>query len=279
MTLVLLLLATNPHWVAGQKQFAALEFEAAARSLSIAVQQPDLSVDERRAAYHLWAQALIAVRRPDEAETVLARLLRDDPHAPAPKGAAPKIQEAFARARQRSWPRPSVSFKPAPWAEGPSVKVELIDPWSLVARVRQVDVLPAGPAERESVTVRDHALSVRPGEGAQRVVLDALAENDRPLAHLDLEVPQPPSVSVSARADEPVARSPVVAVVSGVAAVLAGAGGGALLGLGYRAPPPLETAGAVNGWNAQVRSQAGFGFGLVVAGTVAAIIALIDALR
>ncbi|MBL8954383.1 MAG: hypothetical protein JNK82_26635 [Myxococcaceae bacterium] len=268
---VLALLAANPYLDDGRARFSALEFEAAARALAVAMDQPRLTTDERREGFDLWAQSLLALGRTEEAVSVYARLLKDDVHAPQPS-AAPKVIEAFARAKAQVWPKPSVSLEEEARSDvNGEVTVKVTDPWSLVRRVRRLEDGPRGLVEGPSVPVVDHRLRVTPSSQSQRLLLDALDASNGLLAHLELSVMAPaeaPAVPVAARSSP--SRTPRwLPVVLGAAGVAAGVTGGVLLGLAFRSPARLERADSINGWNAAAQRNAAVGWSL--AGTALAL--------
>ena len=240
-------LAANTYLDEGRRHFSALEFDGAARTLAVAVEQPGLTVDERREAFHLWAQSLLAIDQRDLAEQVYVRLLKDDPYAPRPE-AAPKVVDTFLRAKQQAWPRPSVTLQQAPAASDQEAQVAVFDPWNLVQRVRWFD----GTREQPSVPQVDHHVTVTPGPQATRLLFDALDASGVLLAHL--EVTRSP---VPARAD----RTGVL-IALGTSAAVAVIVGAVFLGLAFQAPPTLTRATDINAWNGHTQRDAALGWSL-----------------
>lgn len=265
-----LVLCINPYLVEGRKHYDTLEFDAAARSFAVAVEQSDLTNDERRSAFDLWAQALIALNRRDEAEKVFVRWLKSDPYAPTPK-AAPKIVDAFLRARQLAWPKPAVKWSRLDDGADQSVRVELFDPWSLTSRVRWLESDDGALSERPTPPLEAHVLTVQPSAGSRRLLFDALDVQGVLLAHFEVSlaaaIAAPASAGVSKNGERTVKWVPIVLLVAGVVAAGLGA---TFLGLGYRAPPTLTAASDINAWNSSASTQTALGWTLVGTGAAAA---------
>ncbi len=275
--LTVLVLSANPYLAEGRKHFFALEFEAAARTLAIAVEQPGLSGAERREAFDFWAQALLATNRREQAERAYRRLLEADPYAPTPL-AAPKVVECFLRAKQAAWPKPAVTLKGTLLAER-EVAVTVFDPWALVKRVRWLEGTTAAVTEQPTPTLLDHAFTVTPSARAARLLFDALDPSDVLLAHLEVQLPT--RVEVVATAPTPVVTVGTprwVVVTLSIAAVVAAGVGATFFYLGYRDAPTLTMASGVNEWNAAATRNAalGWSFGGVAvgAGVAAAFVAM-----
>lgn len=267
---VTLFLCGNPYLAEGRKHYDTLEFDAAARSFAVAVDQTELTLDEKRSAFELWAQALLALNRRDEAEKVFVRWLKEDPYAPTPK-AAPKVVDAFLRARQLAWPKPAVKWSRLDDREG-SVRMELFDPWSLTARVRWLEAGEGGLTERPSPPLEAHVLSVQPTPGTRRLLFDALDAQDALLSHVEVALTgaaqlaaTPPAVT---RAPGGSVKWPAVVLLA-VGVVAAGIGT-TFLGLGYGAPPTLTSATQINAWNQGANTQVAVGWSLLGAGVAAA---------
>lgn len=274
------LVAANPYLLEGRAHFARLEFEAATRSLAIAVEQPDLDVEERREGFGLWAQSLLAQGRAEEATAAYARLLREDPHAPAPQ-AAPKVVECFLKARQEVWPKPSVALRPlAPsGAASPSaaatVTLEVFDPWALTRRVRLLEATEAGRLiERPSPLLNGRTLRVEPSAEATRLLFDALDADGALLAHLEVSpLRRSPGLELAAPTRWHAPRWVTVLLIA--TATVAAAVGATFLGLGFRGPPAATSAAEVNAWNAGASRNAALGWslgGLAVGVGVAAVL-------
>ncbi|MBL8912103.1 MAG: hypothetical protein JNM17_15515 [Archangium sp.] len=277
ISLVSVLLASNPYLDEGRRHFDALEFEAANASLTVAVQQSSLTTEERRTAFDLQARALLALNRKEDAIAAYARLLERDPYAPQPSG-APKVIDAFLRGREKAWPKPSVKWSRAADPEAGAIKVELQDPWALVMRARYFESSKAGLSEH-SAQVIDHSLVVRPSPSTSQVLFDALDANGTLLAHFEVPVTptatqEPaatPLVRTTSATPPSSLRTPgIVALIAGLATVAAGA---IVLGFGYGpAPTTLTSAGDINAWNRSVTGQVGAGWALASGGAALSIV-------
>ncbi|MFT3707737.1 MAG: hypothetical protein QM817_08725 [Archangium sp.] len=268
---VSLMLCANPYLTEARKHFDTLEFDAATRSFAVAVEQSDLSAEERRIAFDLWAQALLALNRRDEAEKVYVRWLKSDPWAPPPN-AAPKVVDAFLRARQIAWPKPSVKWTRVDDGSSGTVRVELFDPWSLASRVRWLEALESGLTERPTPPLEAHVLTVQPTPGAKRLLFDALDAQDVLLSHFEIALAvgaattRAPTVT-TAPTTPSVKWAPIVILA---ASAIAAGFGAAFLGLGYRAPPTLTAASDINAWNRSANTQVGLGWSLLGVGVAGA---------
>jgi hypothetical protein len=185
--LTVLALTANPYLEEGRKHFTALEFEAAARTLAIAVEQPGLSGADRRDAFDLWAQSLLATNQRDQAERAYRRLLEADPYAPTPQ-ASPKVVDCFVRAKQAAYPRPSVTLKGSLVADR-AVLVKVFDPWALVKRVRWLERTAEAVTEQRAAVLTDRAFTVKPSPDARSVLFDALDPSDRRPWHVRAHQP------------------------------------------------------------------------------------------
>ncbi|MBK7860019.1 MAG: hypothetical protein IPJ65_15630 [Archangiaceae bacterium] len=185
VAVMLMALASNPYLEEGGSTSPTSTSTRPARAMQISVGQPGLSRDELREAFDLWAQALLAMGRREDAERTYARLLREDPYVPAPT-AAPKVRECFERAKRSVWPPPSVKLSST--REGPHVTVTVFDPWSLVQRLRFLQATPDALVEAPAPLVTERVYSATPTVHAQRLLFDALDSNGAMLAHLELPV-------------------------------------------------------------------------------------------
>lgn len=266
---LLLVLAADPYLAEGQRHFDALEFAAATTSLTVAVEQPELSVEQRRQAFHLLAQSLLALDRRDDARLAYERLLKRDPLAPPPE-AAPKVVDAFLAAKASVWPRPSVTLKAR--EDLPSVTVEVFDPWALVARVRCFERVD-GRLVEAATAAQQPLWRVQPRDAAERVLIDALDRSGVLLAHLEVPLALRPPASTTVSGAPP--RSRLAAVLLTSAAVVAVGFGASLLGVGYRQAPTLTAADDINRWNASTSAEVATGWalsgGAVLLGVAAAI--------
>jgi tetratricopeptide (TPR) repeat protein len=268
--LTVLALTSNPYLEEGRKLSKALEFEAAARTLAIAVEQPGLSVDERRVAFDELAKAFLATNQRDQAERAYRKLLEADPYVPTPDG-APKVVECFMRAKQAVYPKPAVTLKGSLMADR-AVTVKVFDPWALVKRVRWLERTTEAATEQRTPELVDRALTVTPSAAARSVLFDALDPSDVLLAHVDVQLPP---VTLA-----PVVRSSPrwVAITLTIAAVVAAGVGATFFYLGYRDAPTLTSASSINEWNAAATRSAAlawtFGGVAVGAGVAAGFVAM-----
>jgi hypothetical protein len=180
-----LALAANPYLGEGKALFEALKYPEAEARLRTAAQVPETTVDERRAIYDLLARAVLAQGRGPDAELVYAELLAKDAGAPAPKG-APKVRDAFQRAKERLYPQPFARIVQLPAAPG-KIEVSLLDPWSVIDAV----VLIVGQDEQKLSPTGQGRYSAELAGGAQfrvearskdALVLATLGSSDAPLA-------------------------------------------------------------------------------------------------
>lgn len=272
---VLVALAANPYLDEGRRHFGNLEFDAAARSLAIATEQPGLSVAERREAFDVYAQALLALQRRDDAIAAYRRLLQADAYAPAPQ-AAPKVVECFLAAKRSAYPPPAV--KATARVDGRSVTVSVFDPWGEVKRVRWFEATASGLNESAAARVVDHQVTLESADGTQRVLFDALGAGDVLLDHVEVELgPVAPDVVAPAPAPSSSKRT-LFAAGSFGAAALSGGLSALFFGFAFRPAPALSEARLVNAWNDGRAMDAGLGWalgGLAVAATVTAVLILL----
>jgi tetratricopeptide (TPR) repeat protein len=130
--LLSLLLSSNPHLDQGRSLFRALKYDEALKPLERATQATTSTQAERRESFDLYARALAALGRIDEAERAYAALLATDPMAPAPAGVAPKISDAWLRAKRGLYRDDWVRLSALPAAAG-ELRIEVLDPWARVA--------------------------------------------------------------------------------------------------------------------------------------------------
>lgn len=136
--LLALSLGANPWLDEGSRHFDALRYPEAAAALRTALDVPTSTLAERRRAGELLARALLAQGKNDEAEAAWSALLVSDPAFPDPTGVAPKVKDAFTRAKEKVYPRGYVKLALAPSATG-QLAVAVTDPWRGVRRVELVD--------------------------------------------------------------------------------------------------------------------------------------------
>lgn len=272
-SLVLVTLAANPYLDEGRRHFANLEFDAAAKALAIATEQPGLSTPERREAFDVYAQALLALQRRDEAISAYRRLLESDAYAPPPQ-AAPKVVECFLAAKRLAYPPPGV--KVASTVDGKTVAVTVFDPWGDVKRVRWFEGTAAELREGAAVELREHQVRLTPSKTAQRVLFDALGNADVLLAHGELELGGASSTTPSRAVTQPSPGPRWLTLGAGGGAVVAAGLSAVLLGLAFRAAPAISDAPGVNTWNAQRQSEAAVGWTLGALALGAGVVALLS---
>jgi hypothetical protein len=194
-------LAVNPYLTQGREQYLQLEYERAEATLRLAEQVPGNSRDERRAIDDLLARTLVAEGRLDDAQAVYRRLLVDDPQAPAPADAAPKIQRLFESAKRRVYAPHFVALTQRPAATD-QVAVAIVDPW------REVRSVVCG--DRPLTIDGNEARGACPPGGT----VSALGELGQHLAELALPTTSPenpaatPAAGVAASAAAPAAAPP-----------------------------------------------------------------------
>jgi tetratricopeptide (TPR) repeat protein len=187
------LVAANPQLDEGRALYQSLRYERAAEQLKLATQAPGLTPEERITSYDLLARSLAALGRMDEARATYRELLRLDPHAPAPRDAAPKIRDAFTQAKEALYRHDFVELELRQAPPG-RLEARLVDPWGLVTAVRMQTRGPQGftpqPLEHGAAGVRgelppagedgDVALYVE-AQGQEGQVLARLGSPERPL--------------------------------------------------------------------------------------------------
>lgn len=129
------LLAANPALVEGRALYQSLRYERAAEKLLVATQAPDASPEERLESYDLLARSQAALGRMKEVQDTYRQLLLWDPQAPLPRDAAPKIREAFLRAKEELYRRDYVELQQQQAPPG-QLAVRLVDPWGQVKALR-----------------------------------------------------------------------------------------------------------------------------------------------
>lgn len=202
---IVALLSTNPFLAEGRKQFAALDFRAAAETLKRASEVRDQTPAERSAAFELLAQSYLALGRDDEASGAYRALLKADPHAATPEG-SPKVRDAFLRAKEALYPRPAVSLSRLPSAPDTWI-FEWVDPWALVKSLKVND--------RSFSATPERLLKVPASTTPGPVDVSALDERELLLASLRFEnaaTAAPPEIVAQPR------RGPARGVLLGVGA-------------------------------------------------------------
>ena len=253
------LAAANPYLEQGRAEFKALDFERSLGALSLATEVKEQTSAERHESYDLLAQALLALGRTREAEETYQRLLAQEPMAPEPR-ASPKVAAAFLAAKERLYPRPSVTLRRQP-APPERLLVEVRDPWALVHHL----TLRAGDQELRLHAPADHVLNTALPDDA--TALAARGQKDQLLAELALDA----AAAVASRATlEPPAevraarprRLPWLKWVLGAVAVGAATAAGLLLFDAFlpRPVPPGLTARSAALANADARAKAAAGW-------------------
>ncbi|MDX2009505.1 MAG: hypothetical protein SFW67_04915 [Myxococcaceae bacterium] len=277
MTGVVLLLVcqANPYLTQGREHFEALDYAKALRALEVAVTVKGQRDDELLEGLGLLAQTQLALARGADAEASFGRLLRLDPHAPVPTG-APKVQQAFLRAREAVFPRPGVSLRATTSPEGPVV-VSVVDPHGLVARVQHA----AGRSPEAMTTTRvpvvAHAVTVPRPQPEQLVWVDAFDASNTLLAHLEVVGPAPsapgPSAALTLERPSPSPRKPTAwlgwALVA--TAVAAAASAAVLFARAFQPVPPVTDAFAADRLDARRRTEAGVGWALLAGAGLGAV--------
>lgn len=140
-----LVLASNAYLDEARQLYKSLQYQKAEAKLWLAREVPNSTVEEKVEANDLLARCLAAQGRMDETEQVYADLLELSPNDAGPEGAAPKLREAFFRAKEKKFPKTYVRLT-APSRPTPGqLEVSVADPWQLVERV----VLVEGEREEE----------------------------------------------------------------------------------------------------------------------------------
>ncbi|MBK7862550.1 MAG: hypothetical protein IPJ65_28870 [Archangiaceae bacterium] len=251
LQLCAVLLAVTPELTEGRRLYEALRYREAEEQLRLARHDAQATAAERREAYELLAQSLIAQSRVAEGEDVFAELLVLEPNAPAPRETSPKVEEAFARAKRRTY-RPDYVKLTQRAAPAGQVVIEVADPWARVSTVsvQGVELARAGGTFAGPLT---------PGADGPLTAVAKSAAGD-PVATLPLQgAAEPVAIAAPPRAvaaPEPAAEaSPVTpssarvpGIALAVAALALGVTGAALLAWGgrdYQAAPTHTFASEV----------------------------------
>jgi hypothetical protein len=201
--IAILILGTNPYLEEGRRLYSGMHYLDAEAQLRLAKDVPTSTPEERRAALELLARCQAAQGHLEDAQGTFSELLAADPSAPAPGHAAPKIQEAFRRAKERLYPPGFVQLRRVPSVAG-RIELELVDPWAQVERVALEDVTrPDAPTELPThPDLRRVSAELDAAPGAERhVYAEARAADGHVLAHLGT-AEEPLKVQVAA-AEEP----------------------------------------------------------------------------
>ncbi|MGQ0507485.1 MAG: tetratricopeptide repeat protein [Myxococcaceae bacterium] len=194
-----LVTAAGPDLVEGRSLYHSLRYRLAEEHLRRALSGSGNTPDERFEAHDLLARSLAAQGRLEEAEVVYRELLQEDPHAPTPVDASPKIAGAFDRAKRRLFPPRRATLRLT--ADGDVLRVALVDPWEVVAALKLRELQPSGASldleltqhqahvARASVPKGEYVIEALDADGE---VLARLGSEARPLAlgpALELETP------------------------------------------------------------------------------------------
>jgi hypothetical protein len=213
------LLATNPALEEGRTLYQSLRYERAAEKLLVATQAPEATREERLESYDLLARSLAALGRMKEVQDTYRQLLLWEPQAPLPRDAAPKIREAFLRAKEGLYRRDYVELQQQQAPPG-QLAVRLVDPWAQVKALRMQVRGPQGftpvplPRDRSGARTElppadeDGTVSLyleAEGQGGQ--VLARLGSAGQPLVFRGVPRPVPPqALPAPAPASAPVAE-------------------------------------------------------------------------
>lgn len=237
--------------------YEALRFGAAEKLLRETLERP-APVEERRELLDLLARCVAAAGRLDEAETVYAQMVDEDPHAPGPEDAAPKLRQAFQRAKKRRYPPDHVRLSSSP--AGPlTFEVRVEDPWGRVAQLVLLEAQGEGAFVERAVRMDHHRARVvltAPKSAPLRWYLEARAPDQQVVATL-ASAEAPAVVDVPA----PAARAPGLATLQGKPPPAEPAPNPAA-GLTRPAPQPLRSVGIVLGGSGAVALGVGAFVGL-----------------
>ncbi|MBL8954100.1 MAG: hypothetical protein JNK82_25210 [Myxococcaceae bacterium] len=131
--LVAVALTSNPYLDEARGLLESMQYAQARAKLEYARKVTTSTRDEKREVFALLARAWAAEGKLDQAEATFAELLVEDPSAPPPRD-APKIREAFRRAKEKLYPLDFVSLTQSPAPVG-RVALQLKDPWGVVEQV------------------------------------------------------------------------------------------------------------------------------------------------
>jgi hypothetical protein len=232
---MLMLVASNPLLAEGRKRFEALDFRAAVEVLKRATEVREQSEADRTTAYDLLAQSLLALGQEDEAVVAYQALLSKNPHARAPE-ASPKVRDAFVRAKEALYPKPSVGLSRLPSAPDTWI-FEWVDPWGLVKTLKV--------NERSFDASATRLLKVPASSTPGPVDVSALDERELLLASLrfDNALPSAPVAAVQTQGVTSSGRGPARGVLWGLGAASLVASA-ALLVLAFLPVHPMNASDA-----------------------------------
>lgn len=150
--LLFIALASNPYLEDARALLDSMQYAQARAKLEYARKVTTSTRDEKREVFALLARAWAAEGKLDVAEATFSELLADDPSAPAPRD-APRIREAFRKAKEKLYPVDFVSLTQAPAPVG-RVALSLKDPWGLVESVALLE-----STDQTTFSTRDLQLS------------------------------------------------------------------------------------------------------------------------
>ncbi len=131
---IALALAANPHLDEARRLYEQLKYPDAVARLRIAQKAPNNSPEERLSIDDLLARSLVAEGKAPEAERVYAELLAEQPDAPDPADASPKIRDVFLQAKRSVYSTDFVKLERGP-SPAELVEATLTDPWRKVTAV------------------------------------------------------------------------------------------------------------------------------------------------
>ncbi len=228
-------LAVNPYLDQGQAHFNAQRFEEAAERLALAVKVPTATADEKQLAFDLLARARLAMGDEPGALRSYRELVTAFPHGAGPgSSASPKVRAAYLRAKEEVYPKGTVRLTRLT-SSAQRLELELVDPWSAVARVR----LRVNGVDRDEVPSAERRvafeLPARAGFKAEALgpdgaVLASLEEAGAATADVPVAAAAAVVVEPAVSASRP-SRAPAWVLVA--AGVAAGITGGVLTGVGF----------------------------------------------
>jgi hypothetical protein len=265
IALPLALLAANPYLDEARKLADSLHYPEAEAKLRTASRVPTNSPEERREIVDLLARAVVAQGRAAEAESLYAEWLAGDPDATPPVGVAPKIRDAFVKAKQRVFPPDFARLEQLPAPNG-RLAFKLVDPWRRVSQVVLSEREGTAPFVPHALTPRGRLYGVdlpvlTPG-ARHELYLEALSDEGRALATVG-SASQPLTFSAPAAPPAPLAATAVAPPPEPagpprwpkwVAGTLAVAAAGTAAGFGVSAARDSNAAGSPSAPAAQVRA-------------------------
>lgn len=162
------LFGANPYLERGRTLYGQLRYAEAGVELERACQVPGNSRAERREAHDLLARALVAEGAMEKAQAVYGRLLQEDPMAPLPEGASPKVKGLFLEAKQKLFPPDFVELGSLLSVLG-TIRVGVVDPWERVESLVLFEADEAGAFVSRELEVKEaeaRATLRKPGPGA-----------------------------------------------------------------------------------------------------------------